>query len=47
MTEQEKGEYLMTSRLPQQTRNVDPMMFYCRAIVEDDGQVLQHHWFKV
>ena len=31
----------------QQTRHVQPMLFYCWANVEDGGPTLKQHWFNI
>ena len=33
--------------LSQQTRDVEPMLFWCWANVEDGGSTLKQHWFNV
>ena len=36
-----------TQQLSQQTRDVEPMLFYCWASVRDAGLTLKQHWFDV
>ena len=35
------------SSLSQQTRDVDAMLFYCRADVGDGGPTFKHYWIIV
>ena len=40
--------YAQASKHPtQQARDIDPMLFYCLADVEDGGPALKQHWVNV